>query len=422
MLERFFIRPDTIDRIRSSWIGGAIEQYVSWLTERKYAARTICRRVPILMRFGEFAWDRGARKPDELPGFVADFVKSWLASHCGPHHSQSARDKIAKEARSPVEQMLRLVVSDFRGTGRPHRPPHPFLDVAPGFFPYLLQERGLRESSLRLYGHHLRQFAAYLDKIGLQDLRHLSPPVLSGFAVDLSRHVIWSSVRNACGILHVFLGYLYRERILPKDLSSTVEAPQTYRLAKIPRSVTWEEVRRLLEAIDRRSPAGRRDYTILLLLVTYGLRAREIAALTLDDIDWRQERLRIPERKAGHSTAYPLSPVVGQAIVDYLQNGRPQTADRHVFFRVVAPQSPITGDAVSSRTAHYLHKIGIAVPRAGSHTLRHTCVQRLVNAEFDLKVIGDYVGHRSTASTEIYSKVAIESLREVACGDGEEIL
>jgi integrase/recombinase XerD len=422
MLERFFLRPDTIDRIRSSWIGGAIEQYVTWLTERKYAARTVCRRVPILMRFGQFAWDRGARRSDELPGFVADFVNSWLASHCGPRHSQPARDKIAKEARIPVEQMLRLVVSDFRGTGRPHRPPHPFLDVAPGFFPYLLQERGLRESSLKLYGHHLRQFAAYLEKIGLRDLRHLSPPVLGGFVIDLSRHVIWSSVRNACGILHVFLSYLYRERILPKDLSPAVEAPQTYRLAKIPRSVTWEEVRRLLEAIDRRAPAGRRDYAILLLLVTYGLRAHEIAALTLDDIDWRQERLRIPERKAGHSTAYPLSSIVAQAIVDYLQNGRPQTADRHVFFRAVAPQNPITGDTVSSRAAHYLHKIGISVPRAGSHTLRHTCVQRLVDAEFDLKVIGDYVGHRCATSTEIYSKVAIETLREVACGDGEEVL
>lgn len=422
MLEQFFVRPDTIDQIRSSWIGGAIEQYVTWMAERKYSARTICRRVPVLMRFGEFAWDHGARNWAELPEFVAEFVASWLATHSSSRHSLTARHMIVKYARTPVEQMLRLAIKDFRGTGRPRRPPHPFLDVAPGFFPYLLQERGLRENSLRLYGHHLRQFAVYLERVGLHDLRHLSSPVLNGFVIDLSRHVICTSVRNACGILHVFLRYLYRERILPRDLSSTVEAPQTYRLAKIPRSITWDEVRRLLETIDRRAPLGRRDYAIVLLLVTYGLRACEVAALTLDDIDWRQERLRIPERKAGHSTAYPLSPIVGKAIVDYLQNGRPQSADRHVFFRVIAPQNPITEATVSSRVAHYLHKIGISVPRAGSHTLRHTCVQRLVDAEFDLKVIGDYVGHRCTASTEIYSKVAIESLREVACGDGEEVL
>jgi hypothetical protein len=239
MLERFFLRPDTIDRIRSSWIGGAIEQYVTWLTERRYSSRTICRRGPILMRFGEFAWDRGARNWDELPGHVADFVASWLAAHCGPRHTPPARDKIAKGARTPVEQMLRLVVSDFRGRGRPHRPPHPFLDVAPGSFPHLLEERGLRERSLELYGHHLRQFAAYLERIGLHDLRHLSAPVLSGFVIDLSRRVAWGSVRNACGVLHVFLGYLYGERVLPADLSRAVEPPQTYRLDKIPRSITW---------------------------------------------------------------------------------------------------------------------------------------------------------------------------------------
>src|SRR5258708_34657115 len=138
MLERFFIRPNTVDRIRSSWIGGAIEQYVTWLTERKYAPRTIYRRVPILMQFGEFARDRGARNWDALPRFVADFVASRLAVHCEPCHTQRARDKIAQDVRTPVEQMIRLAVRDFRVPGRPQGPPRPFLDAAPGSFPHLL--------------------------------------------------------------------------------------------------------------------------------------------------------------------------------------------------------------------------------------------------------------------------------------------
>ena len=178
----------------------------------------------------------------------------------------------------------------------------------------------------------------------------------------------------------------------------------------------------MLSMVERRMPAGKRDYAILLLLVTYGLRAREVAALTLDNIDWKRERLHVPERKAGHDTAFPLSTIVGDAIVDYLQHGRPQTANRHVFFRSLAPYTPLTYQGVSCRATHYLRKAGIAVSRAGSHTLRHTCVQRLVDADFSLKVIGDYVGHRVPASTEIYSKVAIEALRKVALSDGEEIL
>src|SRR2546426_6129657 len=106
--------------------------------------------------------------------------------------------------------------------------------------------------------------------------------------------------------------------------------------------------------------------------------------------------------------------------------GRPQTADRHIFFRTLAPQAPMTQSAVSGTASRYLRKAGVAVSRAGSHTLRHTlrhtCVQRLVHANVSFKVIGDYVGHRGPAATRIYSKVAIESLREVDCGDGEEIL
>ena len=161
---------------------------------------------------------------------------------------------------------------------------------------------------------------------------------------------------------------------------------------------------------------------MLLLLVTYGLRAREVAALTLDDLDWRSNRLRIPERKAGHSTAYPLSAVVGDALLDYVKNGRPQTRDRRLFFRAMAPCLPIGHAAVSARAGHYLRKAGIRVARAGSHTLRHTCVQRLVDADFSLKAIGDFVGHRSPASTQSYSKVAVEMLRQVALGDGEDVL
>jgi integrase len=178
----------------------------------------------------------------------------------------------------------------------------------------------------------------------------------------------------------------------------------------------------MLETIDRRTTTGKRDYAILLLLVTYGLRAREVAALTVDDFDWKRDRLRVPDRKAGHATAYPLSRIVGEAVVDYLQHGRPTTSDRQVFFRVLAPRTPMTHDAVSTRASYYLHRAGIPVPRPGSHTLRHTCVQRLVDADFSFKEIGDYVGHRAPESTEIYAKVATEKLREVALGDGEDIL
>jgi integrase/recombinase XerD len=204
--------------------------------------------------------------------------------------------------------------------------------------------------------------------------------------------------------------------------AGTVGWPKVYRLSDIPRSISWDDVNRVLASVDRRTVAGRRDYAILLLLVTYGLRGREVAALTLDDVDWKRDRLAVPERKAGHSTAFPLSTVVGEAIIGYLRNGRPTTPDRHMFLRAVAPWRPIGSAAVSSLVRSYILMAGVKVPRPGSHTLRHSAVQRLTDANFDLKTIGDFVGHRSARSTEVYAKVAVEALREVALGDVEEAM
>jgi integrase/recombinase XerD len=418
MLEQYFLKPATIDRLRGSWIAAEIETYVAWMAGKGYSAKSIWRRVPIGYAFAEFAWQRGARAIGDLPTHAEAFVAARVAAH----HATCSTRPMAKEVRGPVEQMLSVVVPGYEPTGRPHHD-QPFADVAPGFFDYLVQERGLRPASLATYRHHLRPFEAYLRRIGVKSIQELSPVILSAFIVERAGMGLAKSTVSGCaGALRVFLRYAHRQRLLASDLSATVGWPQVYRLSNIPRSISWDEVNRVLAGVDRRTVAGRRNYAILLLLVTYGLRGREVAALTLDDIDWKRERLAIPERKAGHSTAFPLSAVVGQALLDYLRHGRPDTTDRHVFFRAHAPRTPIGAAAVSSMARFYLLKAGIDVPRPGSHTLRHSAVQRLVDANFDLKTIGDFVGHRSPRSTEVYAKVAVEALREVAFGDGEEAL
>lgn len=419
MLETYFVQPQTIDRIQASWIGAEVEVYTVWLARQGYSTRSVLRRVPLVIAFGEFARERGAAKVDDLPMHVAAFVSKRVAEHQGPRAGRVA--DLTKEVRGPIEQMLKVVVPGFQGTGRRHHP-DPFADAVPGFFEYLAAERGLRPASIRAYRHHLDRFAAHLTRVGAE-VAEVSPALLSAFVVDRSRAgLAKSTVRGTCGALKVFLRYAHRQGILASDLSETVEWPQVYRLSTIPRSISWAQVGEVLAGVDRRTPCGKRDYAILLLLVTYGLRGREVAALTLDDIDWRRERLAVPERKSGHSTAFPLSTVVGDALADYLGHGRPQAADRHVFFRAVAPVRPIGAAAVSCCARQYLLKAGVQVPRPGSHTLRHTAVQRLVDEGFSLKSIGDFIGHRSARSTEIYAKVDVERLREVALGDGEEVL
>jgi site-specific recombinase XerD len=178
----------------------------------------------------------------------------------------------------------------------------------------------------------------------------------------------------------------------------------------------------LLASVDCRSDLGKRDYAILTLLASYGLRAREIAALCLDDLDWEHDQISVPMRKGGHSTRYPLSATVGEAMIAYLRVRRTDIADRQVFLAARSPYSPMTHTGVSCMVSGRMRRIGIQVARAGSHTLRHACVQHLVEADLPFKVIGDYVGHRHPASTLVYGKVAVHKLREMVIAQGEDVL
>ena len=420
MLEDYYVKPSTIDRIRASWLAPQMERYLEWLQAHGYSRLVVYRRLPLLFHFAEFAQKKGCRDIASCKAYIKAFVSQWLEQHGAKAKTGVAVRKHAIDAECGVRQMLQLACKEPVTRNRRRRP-FPFQSAVPGFAEYLRSERGFAESTIRNYRRHLSEFAQYLSQTGITSFSQLSPAVLAAFVVQHAPKMAPRTRLGLCCHLRVLLRFCHREGITNRDLSGAVGTPQIYRLDDVPRSITWDEVRRMLEAVERRTVRGRRDYAILLLLVTYGLRAHEVAKLTLDDLDWKRERLQVLARKAGHATVYPLAGVVAEAIIDYLKHGRPKTDDRHLFFRIFAPQAPITAAAVSSSVALYLHKAGIQVRRAGSHTLRHTCVQRLIDAEFPLKTIGDYVGHRSPESTRIYSKVAIASLREVAMGDGEEL-
>ena len=134
MFERYFVLPGTVDRIRASWLADAIERYVSRLTDRGYAARTIWRRVPMGVHFGDFARQQGAAAVADLPRHVEAFIADWVRARHPRATDQQARKRLAKELRTPIEQLLQLVVPDFVGNGRSRQPENPFGNQAPGFF------------------------------------------------------------------------------------------------------------------------------------------------------------------------------------------------------------------------------------------------------------------------------------------------
>ena len=419
-LESYYVRPKTVDRVRGTWLGPQIERYVERLAAERYSRSTILRTIRTLTEFGDLAKSRGAHCLEDLPSHVEGFLTHYLDCHGDKSQSRRRRGTLFAHAHAHVEGMLRLVLPGFAGGKITLE--RPFQESVPTLFDHLQGERGYRATTILRYVHHLRSLEQFLQRIGVSSLSEVSPMMVSAFLAESARRLGPNSMQGRGGVLRIFFRYLHRQGMTAHDLSHAVERGRRYRQASLPRAITWVEVQRVLDAVDRRAPVGKRDYVILLLLVTYGLRSREVEALTLDGIDWKRERLLIPARKGDHSTAFPLSTAVGEALLEYIRDARPSLADRHVFFRAVPPIAPLAWVAIGQIASRWLRRAGIAVPRGGSHTLRHTCVQQLVNAGFSFKAIGDYVGHRSPQSTQVYGKVAVEALRELAMGNGEEVL
>ena len=420
MLEHYFVRPETADRFRALWLGPAIDRYAEWLLARQAARDTARQHLHTLADFSRFSEARGIQRWDELPPLVDDFVRYRFRLHGQWCRTAKDRRTVRSQSRSPIEQLLRLLVPGYVGTRQ--RVVWPFQAEAPGFLQYLCDERGLRPETLHRYAHYLRSFEAYLLRVGTGRFADISPAILSQFLTERARQTGPGGVSACGGVLRVLLRYLHRQGIVAKDLSRAVPRGRTYRHAAIPRAIPWSEVERVLASIDRRAPLGKRDYAMLMLLATYGLRAQEVAALELSAIDWPRSQFHVLGRKAGNSTSYPLATAVGEAIIGYLRDGRPVSDDRHVFLTIKAPFHRLQHFDVSGRAGVYLRRAGIQVPRAGSHTFRHSCVQHLVEADVPFKMIGDYVGHRSEDATLIYAKVALHKLRALTLGDAEGAL
>ena len=420
MLERYYVRPRTADRIRALWLGPAIDRYVEWMSGRQAAEQTVKGAVQRLVHFNTFAQSRGATAWEELPSHAEPFIAHWIQAHSAWCRTAQDRAAVNSQVRVPVEQMLRLVLPDFVGTQRCVS--MPFETSAPGFFIHLREERGLRPMTLHRYRHYLRSFEAHLEQVGSTDLSELTPTLINTFIIEGAKRLAPGGVSGCSSVLRMFLRYLHREELTATDLSRAVPRGRTYRQSSIPRSISRDDVQRAIDAVDRRDALGKRDYAMMLLLTSYGLRAREIAVMQLDDINWQQAQLHVTARKGGHSTIYPLSASVGEAIIDYLRFGRPEVEHRDLFVIMKTPYSPISHWCASQRAGRYIRAAGIDVHRPGSHTFRHACVQRMVDADVPFKMIGDYVGHRVPASTQIYAKVALHKLRELTLGDAEDVL
>jgi integrase len=211
--------------------------------------------------------------------------------------------------------------------------------------------------------------------------------------------------------------FLHASGRIARDVAPSVIAPTLYAFEAIPSALRPEQICAVLKTTRKdRSPKGLRDYAILMLLSTYGLRAGEVTQLCLDDIDWRADRFWVRHTKTGSQSVLPLLPAVGEALLDYLRRGRPKTDAREIFIRACAPYRAFhDGSSLYTPIRRRLEAAGVQpIGKRGPHTFRHARAISLLRAAMPVKTIGDLLGHRSVASMTPYLKLATEELRAVA--------
>jgi site-specific recombinase XerD len=273
---------------------------------------------------------------------------------------------------------------------------------------HLLGERALAASTATAYVAYARRFLAGFAGEGLAGLT--TADVTRAVTAE-AQAVSASSAQYFVVALRAFLRFCFLEGLLPADLAGAALAVTVRRRSPLPRGISAASARALLAACDRRRPAGRRDYAVLVLLLRLGLRAGEAAALRLDDIDWRAGELTV-HGKGRRDERLPLPADVGQAIAAYLTRGRPAIARREVFLRAVAPAGPLGRGGISFIVRRACQRAGIA--EVGAHRLRHTAACQMAEAGAPLTEIGQVLRHKSLASTANYAWVSVAELRKLA--------
>jgi site-specific recombinase XerD len=327
--------------------------------------------------------------------------------------------------RSGIHALLRLVQDEW--------PPAPKVTCAADalrfticnqYKTWLREERGLSRPSIDALLWEAGHFLAWqLERCGTKGLRELSIGDIDRYMDLRGSKLTRSSLKCVAERLRSLLRYLHRAGHIPTDLSARMIAPRLYAYEGVPSILERGQITAVLESasVDK-TPAGLRDYAILQLLTVYGLRSGEIRNLQIEDIDWRTEVVRVRHSKTQTCSFLPLMEPVGAAVLGYLRFGRHATDTREIFIRTRAPYRKL--EKIYNLVRRRLRNAGIKPPgKCGPHIFRHARAVEMLRASVPQKVIGDLLGHRSTASTAPYLKLATEDLRAIGLDvPGAEVL
>lgn len=372
--------------------------FAAFLTVRGYAATSIRLRLYLLRHFSSWLDTHNISLKDCDDKVLA----SYQTDRARTHQDMSSPGKIA-----PMIEFLRLhgLIPDAPMITCP--PPDPCDELLNQWCHHLLHTRSVQQTTTDYYCYYATPFARQYMPDGAASV--LVPESIRAYIAEAFPHVTKCRAVLTVTALRSFLQFLYSSGRMPEPLDHLVLRPRVYRDSTIPKGLSADDTNTLIAAVSTDTSKGKRNRAIMLLLARLGLRASEVAALTLDDIDWRNGTIRI-HGKGGYTDRMPLPTEVGAAISAYLLAPKPPTdTGRAMFLSAKAPYRPITRNVVKCIVADTARAAGI--DPVSAHRFRHALATTTINAGASLEEVGQLLRHRHLSSTTIYAKVDLTRLR-----------
>ena len=399
----FFKNPETLRRMQEGPLGKYMDNYAAELRAEGYAQQSAELQIRLVADFSRWLAKRRISAPQVTPAHFQPYLRS-RARYRRPRRGDPAA----------LKRLLNLLLR--QGViPEPSRPPAtPAEQLGEEFRLYLRQERALASTTLIAYTPFVSDFLTEHFGTGPVDLSSLSAADVTRFVHCRAARIHSKRVQLMTAALRSFLRFAYYRGDVHTDLAACVPAVANWSPSNLPKAFPSAQIKRVLASCNRRTAVGRRDYAILLLLARLGLRAREVTTLTLEALDWEAGGITV-RGKGGHDSPMPLPPEVGEALADYLRNGRPPTASRYVFLRARAPVQSLKGSwAIACVVRRALARAGMESPRKGAHQFRHGLACQMLRRGASLAEIGEVLRHRSLQTTAIYAKVDLPALRSLA--------
>ena len=409
MLEALSVRPHICEQIRSGPLGCWVDDFVDVLATRGYATSTMRRYVRAAAIFGAWLDQQRAAATDIDETLVIRFVTG-LSRWPSATRASGRLSDVASGVRLLAVHLwtrdaaVRCSLDEARGEAE---------EWLRQFDDHLVRAHGLVVGTRRMYRRHAAALLAECAGTPTPDWSRLTVPAIAAFVQARAGGLSRSSRRGPATATRAFLRFLATRGVVPARIEGAVPTIREWKHASLPRALAADDVQRVLAAVDETRPSGHRDRAILLLLTRLGLRAGEVAALTVNDIDWHDGSVRVAG-KGGRERRLPLAADVGAALVAALHSRPPTSPPAVIFVTAQPPYRQLVGPSVSAIAKRALQRAGITVGRLGAHVFRHTFASQMVRRDVPMKTVSDLLGHARLETTAIYAKLDRETLATIA--------